>query len=316
MRKNEKKQRKSMILSTAVVIAGCLATAIYVDQTMNSTTEYKIDLAGLNVENEGGTSMANDPELNGGASLARVSGHDVVNELPSEQEETPSEQKETEGNEKNSTEKKDDGIQIEQEDRISEEKENLVQEDMEKNNVEDEQPEDLQSEAEESDSEQPDDEQPESKETASASVVTEKSSGLSFSPEDGIGWPVIGDVILNYSMDSAVYFSTLEQYKYNPAILIGAKQGDAVSAVARGQVVKIGENNEIGTYVVMNLGNEYEVTYGQLENLQVEEGSVVARGQVIGNVAKTTKYYSLEGEHAYLMLTKEGEPMDPLSVLQ
>lgn len=32
---------------------------------------------------------------------------------------------------------------------------------------------------------------------------------LTFSPEDGMTWPVSGDVILNYSMDAAVYFRHL-----------------------------------------------------------------------------------------------------------
>ena len=118
---------------------------------------------------------------------------------------------------------------------------------------------------------------------------------------------VINDILL---------FDHLMQYKYNPAILIGAPQGTNVSACARGQVVKIGESAEQGKYVVMNLGNGYEVTYGQLENLQVEEGTVVSRGQVIGNVAKTTKYYSVEGDHLSLMVTKDSKAVDPLSLLE
>ena len=129
-------------------------------------------------------------------------------------------------------------------------------------------------------------------------------------------WPVSGDVILNYSMDAAVYFQTLEQYKYNPAIYISAAEGTPVSACAKGVVKEIGTDAQIGQYVVTSLGSGYEVIYGQLTDLQVEEGTTVARGQVIGNVAKTTKYFSVEGDHVYLEILKDGTPVDPLQLLQ
>ena len=35
-------------------------------------------------------------------------------------------------------------------------------------------------------------------------------------------WPVDGQVILGYNMDSTIYFPTLNQYKCNPAIIVGA----------------------------------------------------------------------------------------------
>ena len=52
--------------------------------------------------------------------------------------------------------------------------------------------------------------------------VTEQPDRLSFSETSKILWPVNGDVILNYSMDKSIYFSTLNQYKYHPAIVISA----------------------------------------------------------------------------------------------
>ncbi|MBQ8527524.1 MAG: M23 family metallopeptidase [Lachnospiraceae bacterium] len=290
MRKNNNnKQKKSLIFSTAVVITGCIATAVYVNQTMNTATDYKIDLTQLNGSPDTGNSILNDPEYSSGASLARVSGQDVVNEYP---QENPSSG--TGNNESTTSGVKDEKPQNDSANNVVSEPETGAEpEGKEENGI----------------NESGD------KEVSSSSVVTQISD-LSFSEEDGMGWPLSGNVILNYSMDSAVYFETLMQYKYNPAILIGAEQGDNVSAVARGQVVKIDESPQLGNYVVMNLGNGYEVTYGQLESLKVQEGTVVSRGQVIGNVAKTTKYYSVEGDHVYFMITKDGQPVDPLSLLQ
>ena len=45
-------------------------------------------------------------------------------------------------------------------------------------------------------------------------------------------WPIVGDVLVNYSMDKTVYFPTLQQYKYNPAIVIAANKGDSITAAA------------------------------------------------------------------------------------
>ena len=56
---------------------------------------------------------------------------------------------------------------------------------------------------------------------ASASSQTAGSAGnVSFNGESILLWPVDGNVIMNYSMDKTVYFSTLDQYKYNPALII------------------------------------------------------------------------------------------------
>ena len=139
---------------------------------------------------------------------------------------------------------------------------------------------------------------------------------LDFHEEDGLVWPIVGDVLINYSMDKTIYFPTLEQYKYNPAIVIAASQGASISAAANGRVTSVGYDPVIGNTVVMDLGNGYELTYGQLENITVSEGSYVSVGDGIGTVASPTKYYSIEGANVYFKLTKDGEPINPMSQLQ
>lgn len=69
--------------------------------------------------------------------------------------------------------------------------------------------------------------------------VPEKSHQLNFNEKNIILWPVDGDVLINYSMDKTVYFSTLDQYKYNPALIIGGAVGDQVLSAARGVVKSI-----------------------------------------------------------------------------
>lgn len=138
---------------------------------------------------------------------------------------------------------------------------------------------------------------------------------LDFGDEDSLVWPVVGDILINYSMDKTIYFPTLQQYKYHPAIVIAATEGEMITAAAEGKVISVSYDSQLGNTVVMDLGNQYELTYGQLDNITVSEGSYVMTGDVIGSVASPTKYYSTEGANIYFKLTKNGEPVNPLSKL-
>lgn len=151
-------------------------------------------------------------------------------------------------------------------------------------------------------------------ETAEA-ISTTVQPNLDFKEEDGLVWPIVGDVLINYSMDQTIYFPTLQQYKYNPAIVIAANQGESITAAANGRVTSVGYDPIIGNTVVTDLGNGYELTYGQLENITVSEGSYVSVGDGIGTVASPTKYYSVEGTNVYFKLTKDGQPVNPMTKL-
>lgn len=154
-----------------------------------------------------------------------------------------------------------------------------------------------------------------SDEVQAEAISTTVQPELDFSEEDALVWPIVGDVLINYSMDQTIYFPTLDQYKYNPAIVISATQGENISAAADGRVTSVSYDPGTGNTVVMELGNGYELTYGQLENITVSEGSFVHVGDGIGTVAAPTKYYSLEGTNVYFKLTKDGEPVNPMSRL-
>ncbi len=147
-------------------------------------------------------------------------------------------------------------------------------------------------------------------------LSTAMQPALNFTDEDTLVWPISGNILVNFSMDQTIYFPTLDQYKYNPAIVIEAHEGDLITAAAAGKVTGVYEEREIGKAVTMDLGNGYEVTYGQLDNILVSEGSYVAKGDVIAQVASPTKYYSVEGTNVYFKLTKDGVPVNPMSKLK
>ena len=103
-------------------------------------------------------------------------------------------------------------------------------------------------------------------EANSGNVISEQAlidAGISFSEEQSLLWPTAGTILIDYSMDGSVYFPTLDQYKYNQVL-----------ASAKGIVETIRVEDETGITLVLNIGNGYKLTYGQLKELAVAEGDV------------------------------------------
>lgn len=139
---------------------------------------------------------------------------------------------------------------------------------------------------------------------------------LHFDQETGLLWPVEGDILIEYSADKVVFFPTLSQFKTNPAVIIGSKVGESVKSSANGVVKSIEKNDETGTTVTVAIGDDFKVVYGQLKDLTVSKGDEVSEGQVIGKIAKPTKYFSVEGANLYYQVKQKGETVNPLVLLR
>lgn len=139
---------------------------------------------------------------------------------------------------------------------------------------------------------------------------------LSFSPEKGMNWPLEGNVILNYSMDATIYFPTLDQYKYNPAVVIAGEVNSKVYSVAKGRVTSIKNDEVTGCTMSVDLGSGYQAIYGQLKELNFEEGDYVEAGHVLGYVSQPTKYFAVEGSNLYFELQKDGNPVNPVEFFE
>ena len=139
---------------------------------------------------------------------------------------------------------------------------------------------------------------------------------LNFSDASRMAWPVMGNVLLDYSMDATIYFPTLDQYQVNPGVVIQAEVSQPVVAPANAKVVAVSANEELGNFLVLDLGNDYLATCGQLKEIQVVENEYLEAGQVMGYVAEPTKYYSVEGSNVFFQLEHEGSKIDPLDYFQ
>lgn len=154
--------------------------------------------------------------------------------------------------------------------------------------------------------------EPENDETAVGNITQET---LHFNPKNGVVWPIEGTVLIDYSMDSTIFFPTLQQYQYSPAMVIAGKVNDRVYFVAKGKITNIETNEETGCTVTQDIGDGYTAVYGQLKELNFEVGDMVESGQVVGYVSEPTKYYSVEGSNVYFQLLKDGVPVDPEEIL-
>ena len=316
MRKNRngvRKERIIMLTSSALILAALTVTGVVVRSNRQANEDSNVvDLSAI----ESGVSETAEnifPNEEIGTLFTQV-GTDDLDYDPSFQEANSGNVENSDTNKKENEADKKSGTKSAAAAKTKDKKSDQEQESKASDKKDDKKDEVNQAESNQSEDNKEEGMFDESKETPedTEAIATTVQPILDFSEEDGLVWPIVGDILLNYSMDKTIYFPTLEQYKYNPAIVISANEGETITAAADGRVLSVSYDPQLGNTVVMDLGNQYELTYGQLDNITVSEGSYVTAGDIIGNVAFPTKYYSLEGANVYFKLTKDGEPVNPL----
>ena len=89
-----------------------------------------------------------------------------------------------------------------------------------------------------------------------------------------------------------------------------------MKAVRKAKVREIKKSAEYGQTVLMDLGNEYTATCGQLKEITAVPGEYLEAGQVFGYVAEPTKYYSVEGVNVFFELKHQEKAIDPLDQME
>ena len=153
-------------------------------------------------------------------------------------------------------------------------------------------------------------------EAGEASEAANASVAETFGDDAQMVMPTEGEVLKPFSMDTTIYFETLDQYKCNPAMLIKADVNQEVVASFGGKVESVAEDAVNGSVITVDMGNGYKAMYGQMKDIDVKEGETIVKGQALGNVAQPTKYYSEEGSHLYFGMTKDDAPVNPQDYLE
>lgn len=146
-------------------------------------------------------------------------------------------------------------------------------------------------------------------------VMAQVPPSLHFDTQNKMKWPLEGEVLMDFNMESTVYFATLDQYKCNPALIIKGAVNDKVFSVAKGKIIEVYNDEETGCTVRQDLGDGYTAVYGQLKDLNFGVGDTLEKGQVVGYVSEPTKYYTKEGANVYFELQKDKKPINPSEYL-
>ena len=113
-------------------------------------------------------------------------------------------------------------------------------------------------------------------------------------------WPLAGWLTQGYRYD-------------HRALDVAAPAGTLVTAADRGVVLRAGWNNQgYGLFVIIDHNIDYVTLYGHLSEVLVQEGQVVAQGELIGKVGSTG---NSTGPHLHFEIRDFGRLTNPLEHL-
>ncbi|MGI6597159.1 MAG: M23 family metallopeptidase [bacterium] len=97
-------------------------------------------------------------------------------------------------------------------------------------------------------------------------------------------------------------------WRYHPGVDLKVAPGTEVKAVLSGMVAEVKEDDIFGKMVVIDHGVQRSSTYSHLDEMKVEVGQAVEKGEVIGTVGQTGIAHE---PHLHLELRLEGTALDP-----
>ena len=124
----------------------------------------------------------------------------------------------------------------------------------------------------------------------------------------------VGKTILQKFSKDPVFSKTTQDWRAHPGLDLSAAAGTSVTASADGTVQKVYKDDRYGNIADVMHGS-YEFRYCGLGETSVKEGQAVAQGQKLGTVG-AVPIESQEASHLHLEVLRDGQYVDPLSVLQ
>lgn len=147
-------------------------------------------------------------------------------------------------------------------------------------------------------------------------VVNVSAIAYSFNQEEGIEWPLEGNILMKFSDEAPVYYETVGSFMVNDGLVIAAHMGDEVKCGCDGVVTNIYKDDMYGNMIDISIGDDYTLTYGQLENVKVNIGDDVKESDVIANVAAPSSFFAKEGENVFVRIRDRDGYIDPLFFLK
>lgn len=133
-----------------------------------------------------------------------------------------------------------------------------------------------------------------------------------------VDMPVNGVIVKKHDLVNAVYSVTMEDYRVHRGVDIECQLGDMVTSCAYGTVLTVGEDPFMGTCVSIDHGDGLISYYRNLNPTLAEGitvGTEVHAGQMIGAVGESAIIEIAEEAHLHFELELNGEPVDPMTML-
>ena len=107
-------------------------------------------------------------------------------------------------------------------------------------------------------------------------------------------------------------YRTYPDREFHEGVDLGANYGDPVHAAAAGTIVANSYDGGFGIKIDIDHGNGYHTWYAHLSHVDVQVGTHVYKGELIGEVGSTG--FSM-GPHLHYQVMKNGTPVDPTPYL-
>lgn len=146
-------------------------------------------------------------------------------------------------------------------------------------------------------------------------------------PKEPFVWPVVDTSTTKVSVgffpakgsvsqQAAALVSYDNTYYPHKGIDIQAKDGSSfqVDAALSGKVTSVDKQPLYGQEIVVQSADGYTETYQSLGATKVKVGDSIHQGELLGDAA-TNVFEASEGNHLYLQIDLNGQPIDPESVL-
>lgn len=155
------------------------------------------------------------------------------------------------------------------------------------------------------------------KDTASSSSDNTEPANKPVNTVKGNIMPVDGEIDIAFSNGELVKSPTLGVWKTHDGADILCPLGTDVKSMSDGVVKEIREDPLMGIYVVIEQTNGIEAHYcGLAKELSIKAGQSVAQGEIIGKTSDTNQSEILQQPHLHLGVKKNGEWVDPMSVIE
>lgn len=124
--------------------------------------------------------------------------------------------------------------------------------------------------------------------------------------------PLDGQIQKIYSPDKVVFSKTLNKWKTHDGLDIEAQEGTLVLSMEKGEVINVYDDALLGKTIVISHIAGYYSQYSNLdENVFVNIGDKVVKGQRIGRIGKTAKSEFLDNSHLHLAVYLGEKSVDP-----